>query len=438
MKMTMTATGDSILNQGFQDGGYEGFGAVRDYIAKGQARFANLETCVTRGDTYASANSGGTWLTCQPRILDKLLSFGFNFLGFANNHTMDWGPDGLLQTLDHVAQRGVPLAGAGKDLAQAAAPVYRDLPGGRVALIAISSSFYDASRAGHASRTIQGRPGVNPLRFSTTYYLNRAHFDAFREIAAATKMNGESDLSRKNGFRPPLPEGVAAFGGNELRLSSEGTEYKHTVCNKHDLARTLDAIKDARYIADYVVIMLHSHQIRRGYNNEPDEFAVEFCHACLDAGADVVFGGGTHEFKPVEIYKGKPIFYSLGNFCFQSNVVEHQPADILDKYSLPPMSDVQALSARNGDWKIGLHAQQQNFRSAIPYLEFEDGKLTALELAPVELGFDDKTRSFRGIPYRANERQTREIFDYLSRISREQFGTEMTLDGDVIRVKLGE
>ncbi len=436
MKMTMTATGDSILNQGFQDGGYEGFEAVKAYIGKGQARFANLETCVTDGTTYASANSGGTWLTCPPRVLDKLLTFGFNFLGFANNHTMDWGPDGLLQTLANARERNMPIAGAGKDLAEAASPVYRDLPGGRVALIAVSSSFYDASRAGNASRTIMGRPGVNPLRYSTSFYLNEAHFAAMQEIAAATKINGEADLSRKNGFAPPLPEGVAALGGLRLCLSPDGKEYKRTVCNKHDLARTLDSIKDARYIADYVVIMLHSHQIRGAYNNEPDDFAVEFCRACLDAGADVVFGGGTHEFKPVEIYKGKPIFYSLGNFCFQSNVVEHQPSDILDKFNLPDMSDVQALAARNGDWKIGLHTQIQNFRTVVPYLEFEDGKLVSLEMAPVELGFDEKPRSFRGIPYRANERQTREIYEYLSRISREQFGTEMVLDGDVIRVPL--
>ncbi len=47
MKFTMTATGDSILNQGFQKGGYPGFAEVRDYIAKGQAKFGNLETCVT-------------------------------------------------------------------------------------------------------------------------------------------------------------------------------------------------------------------------------------------------------------------------------------------------------------------------------------------------------------------------------------------------------
>ena len=434
--MKMTGGGDAILDLGFQKGGYEGFEGVRAALGRGDARIGNLEVTVTRYDTYASAYCGGLWHQTDVRCLKQIESYGFNMMGFANNHTMDWGPDGLLQTLANARERGAAITGAGKDLAEASAPVYRTFPGGRVALIAISSSFYDAARAGWASRTVKGRPGVNPLRFESEYYVTKEHLDAMREIASVTKMNGTMDLSRKNGFTPPLPEGTADFGGIRLKLTPDGTEGKHTYCNSFDLERTLDSIKDARLIADYVVIMFHSHQILGAINNAPDEFAVEFAHACIDAGADAILGGGTHEFKPVEIYNGKPIFYSLGNFCFQSNVVEHQPSDLLDKFNLPPMSDVQALAARNGDWKMGLHTQVQNFRTVIPYLEFEDGVLQKLLLRPADLGFE-KPRAVRGVPYLSGEKISREIFDYLSAISQEQFGTEMAMRDDLfIEVKI--
>ena len=428
MKMTITAAGDSILIQGYQKGGYPGFSEVRDYIAKGQARIGNLETCVTDWDTYCSAYSGGTWMNCEPRVLDQILDFGFNFLGFANNHTMDYGPDGLLETVANVKKRGIAIAGAGKDLNEASIPVFRDFPAGRVAFISISSSFNDAARAGYATRATIGRPGLNALRSGQTLYLNKEHFELLKEIARTTELNGTADKSRANGFRPPLPEGVAEFGSISLRLAEDGNERVHTACNKRDLARVKDAITDARYIADYVVIMFHSHQNRGSEMTAPAEFAEEFSRFCLDNGADAIIGTGTHQFKPIEIYKGKPIFYSLGNFCFQSNMVEHQPDELRDKFNFGEMTDIQALAARNKGWTIGHHTQPENFLTVIPYLEFEDGKLTYAEMKPVELGFE-KPRSFKGIPYPADEKATRRIFDELSTLSA-PYGTSLSLNAE--------
>ena len=112
MTMKITATGDSILNQGFPEEGYEGFDEIKAFIGRGDARIGNLETTVTNWDTYPSAYSGGTWISCTPRVLDHYLRLGLNFLGFANNHTMDMGPDGLLETLEHVHARDVAIAGA--------------------------------------------------------------------------------------------------------------------------------------------------------------------------------------------------------------------------------------------------------------------------------------------------------------------------------------
>jgi len=436
MKMTMTATGDSLLVQGYPEGGYPGFSEVKEFIEKGQARFGNLETCITERDTYCSAYCGGTWINAEPRILDQILSYGMNFMGFANNHTMDFGPDGMLETVENVKKRGVALAGAGKDLAEAAAPVYRTFAGGRVAFIDICSTVENAARAGYASKTIKGRPGLNPLRFNSYTMLNQEHFAMIREIIANTKINGLLDCATADGFVPPLPEDILYFGYETVRLAKDGKEEKFTSCNKHDLARTLDAIKDAQYIADYVVVMLHSHEIKANDMSEPDDFAIEFAHACIDAGACAIIGNGTHQLKPIELYKGKPIFYSLGNFCFQSNVLEYQPEDLREKFNLPPISDVQSLARRNREWTIGLHTQDINFISYIPYMEFEGGELTHLELKPIELGFKN-SRTFKGIPYPANEQDSVRIFERLRELSA-PYGTKMQLEQGIIHIDLAE
>jgi len=430
MKMTMTATGDTILIQGFPEEGYPGLKQLQDYIGKGQARFGNLETCITEWDTAPAYFSGGTWMNGEPRVLDQILAYGMNFLGFANNHTMDLGPDGMRETLANIKKRGVACAGAGEDLAKASQPVYRDFPGGRVAFIAVTSGGANmAAAAGYASKTMRGRPGSNALRSSAKIMVNQEHFNVIREIREATQFSAASDLSRKNGFRPPLPEGVIDLGTLNFCLT-DGKEERVTSCHKRDLARILDAIKDAQYIADYVVVMYHGHEIKGAEITVPADFHFEFAHACIDAGACAFFGGGTHQFKPMEIYNGKPIFYSLGNFCFQSNMVEHQPSDMLDKYGLSNISDVQALAARNKDWTIGQHTQPENFLTAIPYLEFEDGKLTHLELKPVDLGFD-KPRTQKGLPYPSEGAVAKEIFETLQALSQ-PYGVKMSQREDGI------
>ncbi|MCR4616064.1 MAG: CapA family protein [Clostridiales bacterium] len=52
----------------------------------------------------------------------------------------------------------------------------------------------------------------------------------------------------------------------------------------------------------------------------PEEWKVRSCHELIDAGADIIVGSHPHVLQPVEFYKGKPIVYSLGNFCFGGNM----------------------------------------------------------------------------------------------------------------------
>ncbi len=54
-----------------------------------------------------------------------------------------------------------------------------------------------------------------------------------------------------------------------------------------------------------------------GVGKDVLQYMTEIAHAAIDAGADIVMGHGPHYPLPVEVYKGKPIFYGLGNLSFR-------------------------------------------------------------------------------------------------------------------------
>ena len=131
--MKFTAVGDALMQRRMPKD-YKGFQEVRDYIGRGDFRFCNLETTLNReGECYASQYSGGTWLRADPEILEDIRAYGFNVLSFNNNHTMDYGYNGLLKTLEAVRNYGFVNSGVGENLSRAAAPAYLDTPKVKVA-----------------------------------------------------------------------------------------------------------------------------------------------------------------------------------------------------------------------------------------------------------------------------------------------------------------
>lgn len=74
--------------------------------------------------------------------------------------------------------------------------------------------------------------------------------------------------------------------------------------------------------SDFVLVYAH---YGNEYSRSPNEMQVNISHEVIDAGADAVLGSHPHVTQGIEMYKGKPIFYSLGNFIFdQSNTVTHR------------------------------------------------------------------------------------------------------------------
>ena len=417
----ITAAGDILIMKRLIPG-YEGISPIRKFLMQGEVRAANLETTISDGTCYASAYSGGTWLTAEEECLDDILQYGFNVLGVSNNHTMDYSYEGLQSTLFHLKKRKIAYAGAGKNLYEASRPAIVDTTAGQVAVIDICSTFEDAARAGSQTERQPGRPGLNPLRFHETYYVTEEHMKVLKEIAGATMINGLRDLHRQEGFVAPLPEGVMEFGGRRFEVCEDGKEGRYSRADAGDLKRTTDMIREALMTCEAVIVMVHSHEIRSDNDEEADYFLEEFAHACIDAGACAVIGGGTHQLKGIEFYRGRPVFYCLGNFVFENQYVRLLPSDYMEKYGLNIHTAASVgIAKRQEQSSHSLYEIPEVYRSVLPYFEIRDGKCEQIELLPVELGMH-RNRPQKNIPYKAEDETAAEIAGYLTRVSR-RYGT---------------
>lgn len=419
--MKCTAAGDAMVLRRLP-GNYPGFEQLQQFIAQGDFRFFNLETTIHNHETYGNAISGGTWFCSPPEVLEDAKEFGFNILTTANNHAMDYAHVGFEKTLSYVEKAGFPNAGAGRTLADAAAPVYLDTMEGRIALIGACSSFSPMAMAGEQTRTMMGRPGINGIRNSTVYQVPKEDLEHLKRIADQIGINGSRNITRKEGYLPPLPDNRSEFG--ELQFEAAEKAGKVTKVNPVDMARVERSIKEALYFADYVIVSMHSHQIKYIDKTEPDYFYEEFAHKCIDAGAHAIVGHGPHLLRPIEIYKGCPIFYSLGDFIIQLENIRKAPADMYEKQKLSGNAGMDELfDNRNHHGTRGLCYEKVMFESVVPYWEAEDGKLTKLVLMPIELNFD-KGRSMGGWP---RPKFDDGIIERLAKMS-EPYGTKIEID----------
>ncbi len=429
-KTTFIATGDSFMTRRLPEGGYPGFEQVQELINSHDARFNNLEFTAHDKEGYPAAVSGGTWAMAEPEVLDDLNAFGFNLYNTANNHSMDYTHGGLLATIRHLRERGMRFAGTGANLHDASAPVYLDTPNARVALIGACTTANQYASAGNQSISLPGRPGLNPLRCRRIYHVRQAEYDSLKVIAQQTCINARADMSIRNGYSLPSPEGTLIFGGHCFVLSDKA--YQHSEPNQKDMDRILAHIKEAKRQADYVLVSIHSHEFDGESIVEPALYMQTFAKAAIDAGADAILGHGPHELQGIEIYRGKPIFYSLGNFIFQTETVSLQPADAYENKGMPYDTLVgEFMDRRSKNRTCGYIVQPNIWRSVMAGFTAEDGKITQIQLYPIDLGMD-MPRSRMGFPKIANND---DVLKYLAELSK-PFGTTIEVKDNIATIQL--
>ena len=384
-KISITAAGDYLQQRRISES-YKGFKEVSEFIKRADARFFNLETTFPDETCYGHQFYGGAYLRADARILEDARKYGFNMLSFANNHTLDYSYKGLLLTMSAVEKAGFPSAGVGRNLDEAAAPAFLETSNGSVGVIGVVSTMMNvAAIAGRQSRRVPGRPGVNGLRVDDYVEVTPEQYEVLENLVSESKMNAQADISRAEGFTPPLPDGVLALRTLNVRRGEKSRYVTHP--NKTDMDRIINSIKSARAQCDYVVVSMHSHEVGGTSKEIPGDFYTEFAHKCIDAGASAILGHGPHLIRPIEIYKGCPIFYCMGNFLFQEELTEFTAEDQYEKYGLTSdcsMGDMYDI--RTKGHTRGLLCDRRVMEAYIPYFEIENDKVTKIELMPIDMG----------------------------------------------------
>lgn len=420
---TMALTGDSIITRRISVFTEPEHTRLFDLIRGADAAFTNLEMLFHDYEPYPMNESGGTYMRAEPALLKDLVWAGFDMVSRANNHTGDYGAEGMRLTTRHVAEAGLVQAGVGEDLPAAREAAFLDTAKGRVAMISVASTFPDHSRAGRPRNGVRGRPGLNPLRFTTTYVVPRERLEALRALQA--------DLTG----RPAAPGDTLNFFQRRFVVGAK--PEVRTEPNGEDVAEIAAVVKNASRLADYTLVTIHAHEGIPQNRAVPAQFLVTFARAMVDAGADLFVGHGPHVLRGIEMYKGKPIMYSLGDFIFQNETVLRLPSENYEPYELGPTAGVSDFNdSRYDNDRSGFPADQEIWEAVVARPTWQGKRLTELALHPISLGFG-KSRIERGRPVLADAATGKKILDDL--ISRSTpFNTRITVRNGVGYVDLGQ
>lgn len=440
--LNLAVTGDWLLSRSLRVYREKAFLGLRDLLNEVDATFGNLETSVHTYGEGVPTLSSGTYMTTEPHLMEEMKWFGVDFMSAANNHCYDWGEEGVLANIRYLDQGGIAHAGTGRNLREAAAPAYFDSPRGRIALVAATSMFHEWFRATNQRVDCQGKPGVNCLGFESIYTVDREAFDALRRVGANLAFDAARTRQVAFGFRSPSEMGTVTetqyqFLGRKFVL---GDRFAiNTEVNQGDQERLLQQVREARRQADWVVVSLHNHELggktiftatTRTGMEEPPEFMINFAHRCIDEGADVIAGHGPHIPLGIEVYNGKPIFYSLGNFVMQNETVKVFPSHAYDRFNMDPLSTpADFLDARSDSNRAAHPADPLFWQTVAAVVKFKGKQLETIELHPVDIGFG-RPRSQRGRPALADAVVGREILERLARLCRDR-GTDVKMTNGI-------
>jgi len=318
---TMALCGETIISRKLSVYREPEFLEMIEILRSADVAFTNLEMLFHDYEPYPMHASGGSHQRADPAIAKELVWAGFDMVSRANNHTGDSGVLGMNLTTKYVAEAGLVQAGVGNSLAEAREAKFLETAEARVALVACASSFLDFSRAGKTRGDIPPRPGLSALRHSLTYVLPRGQFEMLR--GTLTEI----------GLQPPESGDELTLFGNRFAVGAK--REVRTTAHQEDLEEIAAVVRNASRLADYTMVTWHGHQSGET-SSEPAEFLVAFSRAMIDAGADIVFGHGPHTLGGIEIYKGKPILYSLGNFALQYETQLRFPHDDYVRHDLGP------------------------------------------------------------------------------------------------------
>lgn len=374
-------------------------------------------------------------------VAADLKTIGFDMVNRAQNHLFDSEAEGMFSTNTLLDEAGVAHAGTGKNLDEAAAPTYLEIPQGRVAMVGMHAPHaVEFRRLAATTRVgnLGGRPGLNMLNYSETIVVSEAQMNSLRQVRDEfLNFSSNYDFPRPspNNETPDRLRFPASSSGSEdptYRVARSG-EIPGTIdyaIRADDLSRVLRSIRNAKRYADFVVATAHIHQgqsvlEQMHLSTKPPEFYVDLAHQAIDVGADAFVGHGVQLLRGIEIYKGKPIFYGLGEFVREA------------LWNLPEQLGQIDADQQGGrtNFARNFGGSTQSLESLVAVSHYADGELAEVRLYPIELGANEPD-SRLGIPRLAQPEKAQEILQRMQRLSGD-LGTTIDIEHNVgvIRVR---
>jgi len=359
----VTAVGDMIFNQeisGYEEPEYQNLYRI---MQDAHIAYGNLEMSINE---QPDEQKGTYDFRREREFAWEIAKIGINMVSLGNNHQLDYGPDGLKDCLKFLKRSGIGYAGAGLNHQEARAPDKRQIYMTKFALLSNYSAGWKICP-----------PKDGPV-ISTVY---------------APKVLLEQEDGSTTAIHAPVEEEVKAME---------------------------DSIVLAKRHADIVLAHFHVHWVEhaRAYGI-PDTVPLHqrpVFHRAVDAGADIVLGNGPHVLRGIEIYKGKPILYSQGNFIYQWKTPNKIPAIVFsrDQESLSGYEDV--------DPRLRGQDPKEEAETYLARFTIRDKKVRRIELIPVTLHVKGERM---GSPRLAASERGREIIGLLQRLS-EKYKTNIT------------
>lgn len=435
INLKLALTGDSIITRRAGITLDDPTRQLVELLTDTDVSFTNLEVLPNDFAGYPAWESGGSHFAAHKWVMDDLADMGFNLFACANNHSLDYSIEGLLAMIEHLDERAVAYSGVGENLAMSRMPTYLDTPTGSVGMISCSATFHEGQEAGEQRRDMVGRPGLNPLRYDTTYYVTQEQYDAIKDVALGLGLEQQRQQRIQLGFQfPPDDPDVLPFLEGNFKVGDE--TRVETKPKDKDVEAMEKWVQDARRRSDLVIVSIHAHEQQAEDKEQPADFIPTFAHRMIDAGADMVVGHGPHLIRGMEIYNGKPIFYSLGNFIGQNELVWRLPSDSYERFRVDPSETPAILyDQRYGSDTKGFPADDRYWETVMPLLQFEGDRVTGMEIVPISLALNAQANR-RGKPEVATGEIADRVLTRFQKLSAE-FGTSMQITDERAFVELG-
>lgn len=408
-RFTLAVTGQSLIKHDIRPISDPAFLEVQSLLQRADLAFTNFEGTIM-GNHGGWPLKGSFFGASDAAVLDTLQSIGFQGLSLSNNHAFDLGPSGVLSTLDEVEKRGFLHAGLGRNHTDVSKAGTSTIGGRRVAIVAMDGGpGPDFMYAADAEHNRPERPGVNRLGLSQLIEVDPT---AFAQLEVIRDKVGYTAIDLANDSQPDdaprlVPHNELAISRAVFKCSEKfgrGVKIDDT-----DLQRNLSAITTAAADGSLVIAYLHHHHWASNWHEVPD-WVSGVARQCIDAGAVMFVSHGAPVLQPIEIYRGRPIFYSLGNFIFH-------------------------VRSKNSTWTA-----PEVWESVIGECSFgADNELIAITLHPIIIGgaeaLHSKILEERLAPHLATGKNAERILHRLSEHSA-RLGVEISITGDTGIVRI--